>query len=148
MSAMTQFTDETALRNARARINALQDAIGFNTCDGPTMDDAARNLANGKPAFGWTNTYSNAPAGTFAAHVNHFASIEKAQDDLAAHFKRNGRDVTDECWLDNLLPLNKAAVMDLMRAYQGVGTFRSPEELARRTERREQFVSAILHAAE
>lgn len=100
-----------------------------------SSEDAARNLIAGKPAYGWLTSYSNAPAGTFAATVNMLGGIEAAQDDLRAHFARNGRDVTDECWLDNLLPLNRAAVMDLMRAYQNAGTFRTPDELERRTAR-------------
>ena len=114
---------------------AIQDAVGDNARDDFASEDAARNLIAGKPAYGWTNTYSNAPAGTFAATINMLGGIEAAQDDLRAHFARNGRDVTDECWLDNLLPLNRAAVMDLMRAYQHAGTFREPEELAKRTKR-------------
>lgn len=148
MSALTQFTDQAAFKSAKARISALQDAIGFNTRDFSAEQSAAQNLANGLPAFGWTNTYSNAPAGELVSAINRLGGIEAGQDDLRAHFARNGRDVTDECWLDNLLPLNKSAVMDLMRAYQNVGTFRSPDELRRRTERREQFVSAVLQAAE
>lgn len=114
---------------------AIQDAVGGNSRDDFASEEAARNLIAGKPAFGWTNTYSNAPAGTFAATVNMLGGIEAAQDDLRAHFTRNGRDVTDECWLDNLLPLNRAAEMDLMRAYQRISTWRTPEELAKRTKR-------------
>lgn len=141
------MTKSAAYDAALDRIRSLQERIGFNTHDGLTERDVARNLANRDAAFGWTNTNSNAPAGTFAAAVNHFASIEKAQDDLAAYFTRNGRDVTDAQWLDNLLPLNNAAVMMLMRAYQNVGTFRTPAELIRRTERRE-YSDAVRVAAE
>lgn len=114
---------------------AIQDAVGWNSRDDFASEDAARNLIAGKPAYGWTNTYSNAPAGTFAATVNMLGGIDAAQDDLCAHFTRNGRDVTDECWLDNLLPLNRAAVMDLLRAYQNAGTFREPSVLEKRTKR-------------
>jgi hypothetical protein len=114
---------------------SVQNAVGWNSRDDFASEDAARNLIAGKPAYGWTNTYSNAPAGTFAATVNMLGGIEEAQDDLRTHFASNGRDVTDECWLDNLLPLNRAAEMDLMRAYQRIGTWRTPEELAKRTKR-------------
>ena len=122
---------------------AVQDAVGahqnpdaaFRYRDDMTCEDAARNLIAGKPAYGWTSSSSNAPAASFIASVNSLACIEAAQDDLRAHFVRNGRDVTDECWLDNLLPLNRAAEMDLMRAYQRVETWRTPEELAKRTKR-------------
>lgn len=122
-------------REAKDFCIAIQDAVGDNTRDDFASEDAARNLIAGKPAYGWTTSYSNAPAGTFAATVNMLGGIEAAQDDLRTHFARNGRDVTDECWLDNLLPLNRAAEMDLMRAYQRVETWRTPEELAKRTAR-------------
>ena len=113
----------------------FQDRVGLNTRDDLASEAAARNLIANKPAFGWTSSYGNAPAGTFAATVNMLGGIEAAQDDLRAHFARNGRDVTDECWLDNLLPLNRAAELDLMVAYQRVGTFRTADELKRRAGR-------------
>lgn len=133
----------SAEQEAREFCEAIQLAVGMHKnpdfamgyLDGLSSTDAARNLLDRKPAFGWTTSYSNASAGTFAATVNMLAGIEEAQDDLAAHFARNGRDVTDEQWLDNLLPLNREAVMDLMRAYQRVGTFRTPAELEGRTKR-------------
>ena len=114
---------------------SVQNVVGWNSRDDFASEDAARNLIAGKPAYGWTNTYSNAPAGTFAATVNMLGGIEAAQDDLKAHFANNGRDVTDECWLDNLLPLNRAAVMDMLKAYQRVGTFRDAAVLEKRTAR-------------
>lgn len=128
---------------AKAFCIAVQDAVGVHkNPDFPgayrhdrSSEDAARNLVAGKPAFGWLTSYHNAPAGTFAETVNLLGGIEAAQDDLARYFANNGRDVTDEQWLDNLLPLNKAAAMDLMRAYQRVGTFRTASELADRTKR-------------
>jgi hypothetical protein len=131
---------------------AIQDAVGahknanaaFRYRDDTACEDAARNLVEVRPAYGWATSSSNAPAATFIATVNSLAGIEAAQDDLSAHFKRNGLDVTDECWLDNLLPLNKAAVMDLMRAYQRVGTFREVVELERRADR---YLAAIAVAA-
>lgn len=106
-------------------------AIGYQ--DGLASEDAARNLVARKPAFGWLCSFSNAPACTFSATVNAMGGIEAAQDDLRAYFARHGRDVTNECWLDELLPLNRAAVVDLMRAYQRVGTFRDFDELEKRT---------------
>ena len=122
--------------NFRAFI-AIQDAVQphGNGRDDFSTSDAARHYTAGKPAFGWTTSYGNAPAGTFAAECNHLASIEAAQDSLRAHFSRNGRDVDAEEWLDGLLPLNRAAAVDLAVAYQRVGTFRTADELERRTER-------------
>lgn len=129
------MTLSPAHREAKDFCIAIQNAVGWNSRDDFASEDAARNLIAGKPAYGWTTSYSNAPAGTFAATVNMLGGIEAAQEDLKAHFANNGRDVTDECWLDNLLPLNRAAVMDLLRAYQNAGTFRAADELERRTAR-------------
>lgn len=110
-------------------------------------ETAVANLNAGKPAFWASCGNSNAPAGELLDAANRFASIEDAQEDLAAHFSRNGRDVADDHWLDYLLPLNRPAIMDLMRAYQRVGTFRTPAELMRRTERHEHS-DALRVAAE
>ena len=129
------MTLSPAHREAKDFCIAIQDAVGPNHRNDLSSEDAALHLIEGKPAYGWTTSYSNAPAGTFAATVNALGGIEAAQDDLKAHFTRNGRDVTDECWLDNLLPLNRAAVMDLMVAYQRSGSFREAAELEKRTAR-------------
>lgn len=114
---------------------AIQEAAQprGNARDDFSTANAARHYTAGKPAFGWTASYANAPAGTFAAEVNELASIEAAQDSLRAHFSRNDRDVDAEEWLDGLLPLNRAAVLDLLAAYQRVGSFRSADELEART---------------
>lgn len=118
-------------RELQTKLLDLMDQTG---CRAMT-DDVSRNFAAGTPAFWSTQGYNNAPAGTFFATVNHFASIEKAQDDLKAHFARSGRDVTAEQWLDHLIPLNKAAVLDLLRAYTAAGTFRDYDELVVRARR-------------
>lgn len=119
------------------RIQNLQHRVGFNSRDGVAEEYAAVNLALFQPAFGWTNNFSNQPASTFASAVNRLASIELAQGELAAYFANNGRDVNDAQWLDNLLPLNRPAMLDLLRAYQRIGVMVTLAELELRTEERE-----------
>lgn len=116
------------------RVSLLQSKVGFKSRDGVTEEYAANNLAQFKPAFCWLNGYSNMPASSFAAAVNRLADIEKAQEELEPYFSMNGRDVRDEQWLDNLLPLNRPAMLNLMRAYQGIGISVTLEELQARTE--------------
>lgn len=126
----------------KARTGALIEATNTYGWE----DDAIANLIAGKPAFWSTCGNSNQPGGTMLDAANRLASVEEAQNDIEAHFARHGRDVRDEKWMDDLLPLNHAAVMNLMRAYQAVGTFRTREELYARTERFER--SGVMQAAE
>lgn len=116
------------------RVSVLQSKVGFKSRDGVTEEYAANNLAQFKPAFGWLNGYSNMPASTFAAAVNRLANIEAAQEELASYFTNNDRDVYDAQWLDNLLPLNRPAMLNLMRAYCHAGVMTTLEELELRTE--------------
>ena len=138
---MTAYTsldrNSSAYRQHNLRCSALSDATGTWSI----ADNAIRNLMERKPAFWAKCGNSNAPAGTFFETCNRLASIQDAQEDLRSFFARHNRDVTDEKWLDTLLPLNHAAVMDLMRAYHRVGTFRTPDELLLRTEKYERPAS-------
>lgn len=104
-------------------------------------DDAIENLIARKPAFWSMCGNHNQFDGQLFAACNRLGSIDAAQEEYAGIFSRRGMDVTDETRLDYLLPLNNEAVMMLMRAYQGIGTWRTPEELEARTERTKQGVS-------
>ncbi|GLQ57287.1 hypothetical protein [Devosia nitrariae] len=127
------MANDDALWRARSRIFALADRT--NTLS--DLEDAATNLIEGRPAF-WTNAqFGNQPATLFKATVNRLASIKAAQAELSAHFTRNRRNVLSPDWLDTLLPLNPAALADLLSAYRRAGSFRTAEELLRRTERAE-----------
>lgn len=126
----------------KSRIGALIEATKTFGWE----DDAIANLIARKPAFWSTCGNSNQPGGMMLDAANRLASIEEAQADIEGWFTRHDRDVRAEQWLDDLLPLNHAAVMDLMRAYQSAGTFRTPEELYARTERFER--SEAMEAAE
>ncbi|MFC3705662.1 hypothetical protein ACFOOL_12940 [Devosia honganensis] len=95
-------------------------------------DDAVANLEAGRPAFWSTCGNSNDFDGLLFAAINRYASIEAGQEEYAGIFARRGMDPTDEIHLDYLIPLNTAAVTMLMLAYQSVGTWRTPEELAKR----------------
>lgn len=125
--------DQTALWQALARLFALADRT--NTLG--DFEDAARNLIEGKPAFWTSEAFGNQPATLFKATANRLASIEAAQAELSAYFTHNGRDVFSPDWFDTLLPLNPPALTDLLAAYRRAGTFRTAEELIRRTERAE-----------
>ncbi|KKB09378.1 hypothetical protein [Devosia chinhatensis] len=113
---------------ARKQINDLIDV----TSTFGVEDSAIENLSNGKPAFWSFCGNSNGSAGTFFLTINSMGGIEAGKEDIRAHFARNGRDVDAEEWLHHLIPLNRAAVTDLMRAYQDCGSWRTPEELAKR----------------
>ena len=106
--------------------------LGFATNTWGITDDAVANLSSGKPAFWSTCGNSNAFDGQLFVSANRHASIEAAQDEYSGIFARRGMDPRNEEHLDRLIPLNRSAVMDLLRAYQSVGTFRSAEELAQR----------------
>lgn len=120
--------DKEFWSESRKQINALIDATGTFGVE----DSAIENLSTGKPAFWSFCGNSNGPAGTFFLTINGMGGIEAGKEDIRAHFARNGRDVDAEEWLDKLIPLNRAAVADLMRAYQDCGSWRTPEELAKR----------------
>lgn len=123
---------EEFAKYAKQRVIALQSKIK-GARDGMQEARAAQNMIEDKAAFGWSCSYSNAPAGTFCATVNERADIEAAQIELAPFFANNGRDSADPKWLDYLLPLNKEAVMMLVRAYQNAGLIITSEELRDRT---------------
>lgn len=120
--------DKQFWTESRKQLSDLMHVIG----NGGMTDAVVANLSSGKPAFWSSCGNSNAAAGTFFATVNGMGGIEAGKEDIRAHFTRNGRDVDDEQWLDYLIPLNRAAVTDLMRAYQDCGSWRTPEELAKR----------------
>lgn len=129
MPTTTKFQTQGQLNHAR--ILGLIERTGTWA----DHDSAVKNLLHGQPAFWGSQGLGNAPAGTFMGTVNMRGSIEAAQDELADHFKLNGRDVYSTEWLDYLLPINAAAVRDLEAAYKRARTFRSYAELERRTER-------------
>ena len=110
--------------------------LGFATNTWAMTDYALANLSSGKPAFWSTCGNSNALDGQLIDAINQHGSIEAAQDEYTGIFARRGMDPRNEEHLDRLIPLNRAAVMDLLRAYQSVGTFRSAGELAQRAFRR------------
>ena len=111
------------------------------------QENAALRLASGEPAFCSKASSGNQPAGTFYAATCRLGSIEAAQTELESYFKRNGRDVFSEQWLDDLIPLNPEAVSDLVEAYTRAGTFRSLSEIWTRMERAVGAV-AVPQAAE
>jgi len=122
---------DTAGKAVNARLDALIDSTGT----WGIKDDAIKNLLHGRPAFWGSQGRGNDPASLLMASSNRLDSIKAAQDELADHFRRNGRDVYSAEWLDYLLPLNNAAVRDLKAAYERARTFRTTAELERRTER-------------
>ncbi|KKB80814.1 hypothetical protein VW35_00980 [Devosia soli] len=126
----------------KSRISALIEATNTYGWE----DDAIANLKARKPAFWSMCGNSNQFDGLLFSAANRHGAIEAAQDEYEGIFSRRNMDVRGEKHLDKLLPLNHAAVMDLMRAYQAVGTFRTPEELYARTERFER--SEAMEAAE
>lgn len=124
--------DEYAIY-ARRLVEGLQERVGFKSRDAVTERQAWQNMIDDKPAFGWSTSYSNQPAGSFVAAVNRLGSITLAQQDLLAYFQNNDRDVFSAEWLDGLLPLNRYAVAELMLAYAGIDQLITYSELRDRT---------------
>jgi hypothetical protein len=124
---MTEFWTETR--------KALSE-LSFATKTWAMKDQALANISAGKPAFWSTCGNYNALDGQLIDAINQHGSIEAAQEEYAGIFARRGMDPRNEEHLDRLIPLNRAAVMDLLRAYQNVGTFRDADELAARAFKR------------
>jgi hypothetical protein len=123
---MTQTITE---RKLSQRVAHIQEKAGCrNTL---AESDAAAALLADAPAFGFTCSYHNQLGSLFVASVSRLRSIQEAQVEM----KRYGNRFDREWALDYLLPLNKPAALMLMRAYQNEGTFRTSEELLKRTER-------------
>lgn len=114
---------------------ALSDLIDTTNTWGST-DDAVANISAGKPAFWSTCGNSNAYDGLLFEAINRLGSVEAGQEEYASTFARRGMDPRNEVHLDRLIPLNRAAVWDLMRAYQNVDSFREADELAARATKR------------
>lgn len=122
--------------DAAARIRTLADRL--DNADTMHEEMAARNLVTRQPAYWVAKGYKNkAPVWNLLFAANSFASLVAAERELAALFAHHNRTVADEQWLDGLLPLNEAAVADLERAYRRAGSFRTAEELRRRTDKAE-----------
>lgn len=118
-----------------ARVERIQTAVGArNTI---TEEHIVEALMDGDAAFCFTATYHNQPGSLFVSAVNRLRSIEDAQEELRPFFDRQGWDVESEHWLKLLLPLNRAAVLMLIRAYQNAGSWIMADEVERNTERYE-----------
>ena len=127
---MTQTITEKVLA---ARIAKIQDRAGArNTL---AEEDALAALLADEPAFGFRCGYHNQPASLFVSAAARLRSVSKAQEECEPFFGNRDFDAHHSFWLQFLLPLNKAAALDLMRAYQNAGIFRTSEELLKRTER-------------
>lgn len=131
---MNAIDTNLKLQSQLARVKAL--SYSLENMNDWAAENAAAHLVENRPAF-WSAArgQSNAPAGIFNEVVNLFGGIEPAIADLEKCYRnRNWRSVT---FLDQLLPLNPAAVRDLVAAYERTGSFRSTYELTRRTDRAE-----------
>jgi len=134
---------DDALRAATLRIRTLRMRVDCGC--GSVIPQAARNLVAGRPAF-WTNGgYSFASAGILNFYVNEFASLFGGVEELQ-------RVHPDRRWmetplLDTLLPLNPQAVRELRMGYDACGTFRSDDDLVRRTAKAEGTYRAVLSDA-
>ncbi|HEY8358649.1 MAG TPA: hypothetical protein VIL30_14420 [Ramlibacter sp.] len=116
--------------DALREVQSVQRELGFHCADANRDEDAAVNLVEGKPAFASGYSYSNAFGSLLASAANRLGSIEAAQDELAEHSALD--DYRDEALLDRLYPLNRAAELDLMVAYQRCGTWIDSTDLRRR----------------
>lgn len=127
--------DNPKLASALARIEALGSR--FDNMDSPTADFAAWNLVEDKPAY-WDDVrgYGDAKSGIFLWEINAKRGVQEGADSLRQYYPAG--DYGSERYLDHLLPLNDAAVRDLVKAYQAIGSFRTYSELIRRADRAEE----------
>lgn len=119
------------------RIRALADR--YDNADDYAAGLAVAAYAAGLPAY-WSSSrgYSNAPAGILLRYVNDEPSVALAVGAIEHDNPYSHHDYRSARLLDDLLPLNWAAVIDLEAAYRRLAhTFVSVEELHRRTERAE-----------
>lgn len=98
-------------------------------------EEAADNLANNRPAFWSTSRYSNATIGIFLDALCRWQRIDLAIAECEKTMPHSPHSWRSEDLLDRLLPLNDPAIRELARAYEAIGSFRTPYELIRRTDR-------------
>lgn len=136
------MTDANLLdaKQATLRIRALSARL--DNANSYPEGLAVANLAAGRPAFWSTGRYHNASLGILLAVVNELASIKGAIEECRRFYVHSPRDWARVELLDGLLPLNPQAVRELQNAYQAVGTFRTAQELAARTDRPEGLALA------
>jgi hypothetical protein len=104
--------------------------------DDIAFDAAAANLRAGRPAFWSTARYSNAVASLLLDFANRRTFADAFAELSVLAVSPLTREVREQL-LDTLLPLNHAAAVALVDAYQAEGLFRTYEELVRRTARAE-----------
>lgn len=119
-----------AHRDALREVQSVQRELGFHCADANRDEDAAVNLVEGKPAFASGYSYSNSFGSMLASAANRLGSIEAAQTELKQYFALD--EFEDEQHLARLYPLNRAAELDLMVAYQRCGTWIETADIRRR----------------
>jgi hypothetical protein len=126
------MTETITERKLRQRVAHIQEKAGCrNTL---VEENAVAALIEDAPAYGFRVSYHNSRGTMFVCAVARLRSVQKAKEELDGsgyyEFEEG-----NPFGLDMLLPLNRAAALDLMRAYQSCGIFRTSDELLKRTER-------------
>lgn len=129
---------------ALSRIEAL--AYRFRNADGPAMEAAAENVANGCPAFWHMSTATGGVSGLMS-HLNATQDVARAWASYEAEWHRPCP-VRSEKMLDLLLPLNEGAMHSLLNAYGKLDepSFRTSRELFARVDKADDQALDALRA--
>lgn len=131
------MTHATALDSAFARVEALgRRCKNFDTL---VARNAARNLANHQPAFWSSASGSNDIVWMIVIYANEHQGMLGGIEAMDRDFTGKSSSFREVRWLDKILPLNDQAATDLARMFIKLNTFRTAEELSRRTDRAEGF---------
>lgn len=131
--------------HARHRLAAL--ASRLKARDDYAASYAVDNLVSGKPAYWSAAGYHSANHSLFRQYINVEGGILLGIGALAYDFPHSLTDYAAAGFIDELLPLNEAAVGDLIAAYLRIGSFCEPDELIRRTARAEGSYLPTLRSA-
>lgn len=98
--------------------------------DSSEAEFALAKAASAAPAYWTSQTYSNQFAGNLLYYVNRCGGVEAGARLYANEFRKQFE--LSATSLDWLIPLNEAAIQDMLSAYEICGTFRDAAELRKR----------------
>lgn len=126
---MTTLSTHPAFAAHLSRVQSLSRSLGNENT--PDEEIAAGCLCTGRPAYWNSASVYHAIHVGLLPYLNEGNGVEAAFRSFARDYQKPGFETTIPL-LDRLIPLNDAAVADLMAAYEICGTFRDRSELLKR----------------
>lgn len=111
-----------------ARVEAIAKAL--RNLDSGKAAAAAEALTSRQPAYWRTTDYSDAQVSILLGYANPCRSLAAGLRKMNAQYRINDELTADV--LDRFIPLNEAAVREMIDLYEMAGTFRDAAELRRR----------------